>query len=159
MQSMIMRLKTLSKNYYCIKGGDAPHLKFNITNMISLLCNWYRNEDTYDKMMLHVSRRQRHRADEEDQRIKWMEEPYDDVPLNAWWSPYKDIMSWDCWWRCRKVFRYKWQNYIWWLNLLRFRLYRWKLTYVDVIKFLNNHLYIEDFPNSWYRNHIYPIIK
>lgn len=158
-KSMIMRLKTLSKLLLLLKGGDAPHLKFNTTNMIDVLCTWYIDDDVYDKIWLHASRRQRFRNDESNPRIKWMEEPSDDTQLNDCNSPYKIVMSWDCWWRCRKIFRYKWQNYIGWINLLRFRLYRWKLNYLDAIKFLNKHLRGVDFTNHRYRSYIYPLFK
>lgn len=158
-KSMIMRLKTLSKLLLLLKGGDAPHLKFNIKNMINVICQWYRDDGVYDKIWLCAIRRQRFRDDASNPRIKWMEEPSDDTPLNSFDSPYKEIMAWDCWWRQWKIYRYKWQNYIWWLNLLRFRLYRWKLNYLDAIRFLNNHLHKMDFPNDRYRNYIYPLIK
>lgn len=154
-----MRLKTLSRLLLLLKGGDAPHLKFNIKNMINVICQWYRDDGVYDKIWLHSTRRQRFRNDESNPRIKWMEQPSDDIPLNGDDSPYKMVMSWDCWWRQWRIFRYKWQNYIWWLNLLRFRLYRWKLNYLDAIRFLNNHLHRADFTNDRYKNYVYPLIK
>lgn len=127
--------------------------------MIDVLCTWYRDDGIYEKELLSASRRQRFRNDESNPRIKWMEEPCDDTPLNGFGSPYKGIMNWNCWWRQWKIFRYKWQNYIWWLSLLRFRLYRWKLNYLDAIKFLNNHLRKVDFTNDRYRNYIYPLVR
>lgn len=159
MQSMIMRLKTLSKIYYCIKGGDAPHLKFNITNMIKEICCFREDGNCYWIDTLGNDRLQRRRIDEGNPRIKWMEVDRNEESLNSQWSKYKTVLDWDCWWRCWKIIRYKWQNYIWWLNLLRFRLYRWKLNYLDAIKFLNNHLLSIDFPRDGYRKQIYPLLK
>jgi len=95
-KSMIMRLKTLSRLLLLLKGGDAPHLKFNITNMINMICNYYKDENSYGAMTLQASRRQRLWNDENNPRIKWMEEPSDDIDLNGSSSPYKVVMEWDC---------------------------------------------------------------
>jgi len=46
--------------------------------------------------MLQASRRQRFRNDENNPRIKWMEEPSDGIDLNSSGSPYKVVMEWDC---------------------------------------------------------------
>ena len=91
-----MRLKTLSKLLLLLKGGDAPHLNYNFLNMIDVLCTWYRDDGIYEKELLSASRRQRFRNDESNPRIKWMEEPCDDTPLNGFGSPYKGIMNWNC---------------------------------------------------------------
>jgi hypothetical protein len=84
-------------------------------------------------------------------------EPYS---MNAVWSSYKYLLDWWCWWWRRKIIRYKWQNYIGWINLTKFRLYRWKVNVIDAMRFLHKHLKVSSFNwGSFYSKKVYSVLK
>lgn len=94
-----------------------------------------------------------------DKRIKYLKVPDCWTELNSEWCKYKFALERQCWWRTWKIIEYEWQYYIWWLNLIPFRLYRWKLNVLECIKFLCKHLNDGCFTLSNYRRKIYPLFK
>lgn len=90
-----MRLKTLSELLLLLKGGDAPHLNYNFSNMKQVADNiavW--TADTYDKDTLYNIKY--NWKDEEDTDVQFMPRATDSYRINTVDSPYKCVLKFSC---------------------------------------------------------------
>jgi hypothetical protein len=94
---MIMRLKTLSKLLLLLKGGDAPHLNYNFSNMKQVVDNitiW--TEDTYSKDALYNIKYLWKDEEKENTDIQFMPRVVDSYRINTVDSPYKCVLKFSC---------------------------------------------------------------
>lgn len=117
-------------------------------------------EDTYSKDTLYNIKYLWKDEGKENMDIQFMPRVVDSYRINTVDSPYKCVLKFGCWWWQWTILSYEWKNYIGWVNLLRFRLYTWKVNVIEAMKFLNNHLASNVFARgNYYTRYVYPFLK
>ena len=55
-------------------------------------------------------------------------------------NQYAQIFKFDYWEWMWNIYQYNWVNYLWATNIFKYRRYDWKVSLMDCIKFINNHV-------------------